>query len=91
MPQVYLGLPTSTGEPPKRLVGFQKVWLEPGEKKQVEITVDPAASNHPLSTWESAGQRWVTAEGDYQLYVGNSSADLPLRDTLTVRTPVGGK
>ena len=38
------------GEPPKRLVGFQKLVLNPGEQRQVTITVDPNASNHPVST-----------------------------------------
>jgi beta-glucosidase len=64
VPQVYLGLPASTGEPPKRLVAFEKVWLEPGERKRVEIVINPGASNHPLSTWDSASQRWVTASPD---------------------------
>lgn len=87
VPQVYLGLPASTGEPPKRLVGFEKVWLEPGEQRRVEITIDPGASHHPLSTWDAAGQGWVTADGAYSVYVGRSSADLPLRDTVTIRSP----
>jgi beta-glucosidase len=43
--QVYLGLPNtgnSFGEPPKRLVGFQKVWLNPGESRTVTIQINPA-------------------------------------------------
>ena len=31
--QVYLGLPASTNQPPKRLVGFQKVKVEPGASR----------------------------------------------------------
>ena len=38
--QVYLGLPASTGEPPRRLVGWQKVFLEPGALQHVTIEVD---------------------------------------------------
>lgn len=49
--QVYLGFPTSAGQPPKRLVGFAKVQVEPGATERVEIVVDPAATNHPLSVW----------------------------------------
>jgi beta-glucosidase len=85
--QVYLGLPAGTGEPPKRLVAFKKVWLKPGEKRLVHLTIDPAASNHPLSTWDSASQAWTTASGDYRIYVGDSSANTPLTDTITVRMP----
>ncbi|MGW5666560.1 hypothetical protein [Micromonospora sp. NPDC003776] len=29
------------------------VWLTPGEKQRVELTIDPASSNHPLFIWNS--------------------------------------
>ena len=85
VPQVYLSLPASAGEPPKRLVGFQKVMLEPGEKKTVSITIDPAASHHPMAVWDSRTQRWVVPDGEYAILVGNSSGNLPLRAAVTVR------
>ena len=31
--EVYASLPDATNEPPKRLVGFTKVWLKPGESQ----------------------------------------------------------
>ena len=89
VPQVYLGLPTSIGEPPKRLVAFEKVWLNPGEKRKIQISIDPNATNHPLGYWESSTQKWVIAEGDYQVYVGNSATNILLNDSVTVRTPPG--
>ena len=88
VPQVYVGLPDAANEPPKRLVGFDKVELEPGEKKRVEITIDSSASNHPLSFWDAAADRWTTPAGDFEFYVGNSSGTA-LSDTVTVRTPSG--
>ncbi|MFE7392704.1 glycoside hydrolase family 3 C-terminal domain-containing protein [Streptomyces sp. NPDC057582] len=87
--QVYLGLPSTTGEPPRRLVAFQKVQLEPGEKQRVELTIDPAASNHPLSVWDDGADGWKTADGTYRIEVGNSSSNLPLTETVTIRTPRG--
>ena len=57
VPQVYLGLPTSIGEPPKRLVAFQKVWLNPGEKRKVQLSIDPSSTNHPLGYWDSVCAR----------------------------------
>ncbi len=87
VPQVYLGMPPATGEPPKRLVGFQKVWLQPGETQQVQVTIDPAASNHPLSYWDSGSQSWKTAAGFYPIYIGNSSADVALQGTFLVQPP----
>ena len=89
VPQVYLGLPPSIGEPPKRLVAFEKVWLKPGEKRKIQISIDPNATNHPLGYWESSTQKWVIAEGDYQVYVGNSATNILLNDSVTVRTPPG--
>jgi beta-glucosidase len=89
--QVYLGLPASANQPPKRLVGFEKVTLNPGEKKTVTVTIDPASSNHPMSTWDTAANAWKTVDGDYTVYVGNASDNVPLRETITVRTPNGQK
>ncbi len=90
VPQVYLGLPASSGEPPKRLVGFQKVALEPGERKTVAITIDPAASSHPLGVWDAGAQRWALVDGEHTIHVGPSSRDLPLRAVVTIRaTPQG--
>jgi len=39
--QVYLTLPASTHEPPRRLVGWSKVALNPGEQKVVMVEVEP--------------------------------------------------
>lgn len=83
--QVYVGLPAGTGEPPKRLVAFEKVWLDPGERRRVELTINPIASNHPLDIWDSGGQRWVTSGGDYQVFVGTSAANIAASATLTLR------
>ncbi|WP_068401257.1 beta-glucosidase [Kribbia dieselivorans] len=79
--QVYLGLPPETGQPPLRLVGFQKVSLEPGARADVEITLDPAATNHPLSVWSDAQREFVVPAGTFTVHVGTSSA---------VTNPAGG-
>ena len=84
-PRVCLGLPRAVGEPPKRLVAFEKVMLQPGEKKRVRLCIDPKATNHPLGTWDSAAQQWSTPEGNYQVMVGNSAANITLNQTVTVR------
>jgi beta-glucosidase len=85
--QVYLGLPASADQPPKRLVGFDKVALNPGEKQRVTVTIDPDASNHPLSVWDEASDKWTTPNGEYTVYVGNSSDNVALQQTITIRTP----
>jgi beta-glucosidase len=84
--QVYLGMPSSTGEPPKRLVGWQKVLLQPGAQQQVTIEVDENDSSHPLSYWDVSSSSWLVAPGSYTVYLGNSSsmASLSLVGTFQV-------
>ena len=82
--QVYLGLPAGTGEPPRRLVGWAKVELEPGETRQVTVALDPNAASRPLSYWDMSANGWEIASGDYTVYVGASSRDIRLISTLRI-------
>ena len=82
--QVYVSLPPILNQPPKRLINFEKVVLDPGEKKTVIMMIDPLSASHPLSTWNVAKQQWVTVAGNYQLLVGNSSGALDLKKTLMI-------
>ncbi|MBW8840359.1 MAG: glycoside hydrolase family 3 C-terminal domain-containing protein [Sphingomonadales bacterium] len=77
--QAYLSLPPSasragSAQPPKRLVGFERVDLQPGASRKVTITIHPASSNHPLGVWSEAQKRWVVPSGRYTILVGTSSA-----------------
>ena len=76
--QVYVGLPGQTGEPPKRLVAWQKIYLEVGETRAVTLQVDVNDSSHPLSYWDVDSGSWKLAPGSYNLYLGNSSDNLSL-------------
>lgn len=71
--QVYLELPGSTRQPPRRLVGFRKVQVEPGANVEVEIVVDPEATHHPLSVWDYCERSWVVPAGTFTVHVGTSS------------------
>ena len=82
--QVYLGFPASAGEPSRRLVGWAKVELEPGETRQVTVTLDPNAASRPLSYWDMSTHGWEIASGDYTVYVGASSRDIRLTSTLRI-------
>jgi beta-glucosidase len=79
--QVYLRLPQSTGEP-NRLVSWRKVKLNPGETQHVGLMIDPQDASHPLSFWGNYG--WEIADGTYEVYVGDSSANLPLAATTEI-------
>jgi len=72
--EVYAALPASAGEPPKRLVGWSKVWLKAGESKDVSVSVDPKY----LSIYDEAGGGWKLVPGGYTFMVGGSSQELPL-------------
>jgi beta-glucosidase len=73
--QVYVGDPAATGEPPRQLKGFNKVSLDPGESRQLRIWL-PAVS---FAYWDTGLRTWKVDAGNYQIYVGDSSANLPLR------------
>ena len=82
--QLYVGLPLVAGEPPKRLAGWQKVWLNPGEAQQVELVINPTATTHPFGIFDSAQQVWKTLTGAYSLYVGTSSRQIKLSDLIKI-------
>jgi beta-glucosidase len=68
-------------EAPRRLVGFTKLDLAPGQSQRATLTIDPRL----LSDWDERTRCWRMAPGSYRLTVGNSAADLPVSATLTVR------
>ena len=78
--QVYATLPAGTGEPPKRLVAWQKVDLAPGESKTVTLTIDPLY----LSIFDEATNCFAVPTGDFKLWAGASSRNLPLSQTLKI-------
>ncbi len=73
--EVYAMLPESAGEPPKRLVGFDKVMLQPGESRELTITIDPLF----LSVYNESSGKMEVPNGDYTLAVGGSSQALVLK------------
>lgn len=79
--QVYLGMPENAGEPPKRLVGWEKVHLGAGEMRQVQLTIDPRM----LAIFDVGANDWHVLPGEYKLFVGASSRDLPLTAVATLR------
>ncbi|MCD8498695.1 MAG: fibronectin type III-like domain-contianing protein [Clostridiales bacterium] len=81
--QVYLGIPVA-GQPPKRLVAFEKVALEPGQSRELTLMIDPAATHHPLGVWDCAAHDFVVKPGTYTVYLGTSSEDTPFVATVVV-------
>ncbi|MGN7160207.1 beta-glucosidase family protein [Sphingomonas sp. SAFR-052] len=67
-------------EAPKRLGGFAKVDLAPGETRTMEVTVDPRL----LATFDSQTRGWKIAGGTYQLLLANSATDIVARTSVRV-------
>jgi beta-glucosidase len=70
--QVYAGLPGNLGDPPRRLVAWQKVQLAAGASTQLSLTIAPQR----LSIWDTAQHAWRLPSGSYSFQVGGSSRDL---------------
>jgi beta-glucosidase len=82
--EVYLGFPADTGEPPKRLFGWDKVSLAPGQSRRVTVTIVPLSASHPLSIWNTATNGWSIEDGSYKVFVGDSSQDIHVFGTLNI-------
>ena len=78
--QVYVALPAGTGEPPKRLVGWERIQLAPGESQAVTVSIEPLF----LSIFDVDKDGWRLAPGDYKVMVGGSSKSLPLTGEVRI-------
>jgi len=78
--QVYATLPTASGETFKRLAGFERVTLAPGESKTLTITLNSQA----LSIFDEQKEALQLLPGAYKVVAGSSSANTPLEGTLNL-------
>ena len=81
--QLYLHeryAPVST--PVKQLRGFQRVALEPGQKKTVTFTLGP----EDLQLLDR-DMHWRVVPGTFDIMIGKSSADIVLKGALDVKAP----
>jgi beta-glucosidase len=79
--EVYAALPASADEPPKRLVGWSKVWLKAGESKEVTVSVGAKY----LSIFDESAGGWKLVPGGYTFMVGGSSQELPLNAKVDLK------
>ena len=79
--QLYVRYPESKVERPlKQLKGFKRVTLRPGEKRTVELKLKAEA----LAYWDEGSGKFRVEPGAVEALVGTSSAETPLRKTVTV-------
>ncbi len=79
--EVYGRLPKGADESYKRLVGWKRVELAPGESQTITVAID----DRPLQTFDEADEKWNLAPGDYEVLAGPSSDNLPLKGSLSVQ------
>jgi beta-glucosidase len=80
--QVYAGhLPTPVETSVKRLAGFTKVTLGPGERRTVTIKLDRSAFRY----WDTDTSAWVTPRGSVPIFVGRSATNAVFTGSVTVR------
>ena len=67
--------------PNKELKAFEKVTLQPGEKKTVTFEVDKKMCAY----WCDKNHSWTANSGDYKLLIGTSSADIAVTLPFVVK------
>ena len=71
--QLYVSdLKSSVERPVKELKAFRKVFLQPGETKQVSLTIDRSA----LSFYNDQTGQWTAEPGEFKALIGTSSNNL---------------
>jgi beta-glucosidase len=82
VPQVYLGAPTTLPQDARfavrALAGFDRIHLRPGERRSVLIHVRPRS----LQYWSEQSGSWKRPDSARDLFVGPSSAELPIRQRV---------
>ena len=81
--QVYSeDVKSSVDRPIKELVGFEKVYLEKGETKSVEVIV----KSKDLAFYDMETKDWKVESGDFILHIGNSSDSIKLQKKITYKS-----
>ncbi|HWE71779.1 MAG TPA: glycoside hydrolase family 3 C-terminal domain-containing protein [Stellaceae bacterium] len=74
--QLYANIATKNGAL-RRLIGWDKISLAPGESKRVRVTADPRLLAH----FDEAQHGWQIAAGNYRVEVGTAASDPKLGAT----------
>ncbi|KAJ5697522.1 hypothetical protein N7488_011206 [Penicillium malachiteum] len=76
--QLYVGL-GGPNDVVRQLRGFERLSILPGQS--TTFTVD--LTRRDLSNWDTVSQDWFISDYDKTVYVGASSRNLPLNDTIS--------
>ena len=80
--QLYISdVEASVERPVKELKAFQKVFLQPGETRQVSLTIDKRA----LSFYDEANSQWTAEPGKFEALAGTASDKIVSRCSFILR------
>jgi beta-glucosidase len=85
VPQFYLT--HVAGDVRKRLLGFERVELKPGESRRVGITADPRLP----ATFDREAIQWCITGGPHRVAVGRSADELVATADVTLRARLFGR
>lgn len=79
--ELYLAAPKDSwlSHPEKELKAFEKVFLNPGEEKRIVFTL----KEEDFKSYNGMLHGWMAETGEYQVFVGASSRNLPLRGKIS--------
>lgn len=81
--QLYVNKSNSSlFRPEHELKAFQKIFLEPGQEKVVEFSLNQRS----FAYYNVEIEDWHVEEGEYELRIGASSRDIRLVDTVSVES-----
>jgi len=79
--QVYVtNTERGEGDPLKSLKAIKKVFLEPGQKKNISITLDPSC----LQSWNTTKSDWEVLPGPWKIMIGSSSEDIRIEKKVMI-------
>lgn len=80
--QLYIkDIISNIDRPEKELKGLSKIYLEPGEKKQISFTIN----KNELSFFSPNISSWIAEPGDFLAMIGSSSDNIRLEKTFTLK------
>ena len=77
VPQLYAAVADANGGGIRRLIGWKRIDLAPGESRRVRLTADARL----LARFDEAQHSWHVEPGDYRIELGASSRDTRLAAT----------
>lgn len=82
--QLYVrDVESSAARPVRELKGFDKITLEPGQSRTVQIALDERA----FAFWSQRHGDWVVGAGEFVVEIARNSRDVVLQESLVLDAP----